>query len=95
MLMVKIIRKINCKYLSLAYLIDASMTARLAPPGSAILLFTSVRQVPRGVQGQPSSELCAADVLRMLRVVSMGLITLSPLVLIVPLVISHVVLRWW
>lgn len=31
----------------------------------------------------------------MFRVVSVGLITLSPLILISPLVISHVALRWW
>lgn len=75
-----------------AHLIDASVTARLAPPGRAVFLFAGVGQVPRGIQGEPPSQLRAADVLRVLRVVPVSLIALPPLVLAVPLEVSHVVL---
>lgn len=86
-----------CSSSTRAHLVDTSVTTRLAPPGRAVLLFAGVGQVPRGVQGEPPSQLRAADVLRVLRIVSVRLIALPPLVLAVPLKVSYVVLgrrRW-
>ena len=78
------------------YLIDASMTAGLAPPRCAALLFAGVfGQVSRRIQRQPPPQLGATDTLILLRVIPVRLVGLPPLVVLVviSLQIPRVILR--